>query len=67
MGETHYDPKNVESPCKNICALDATRRFCIGCFRTREEIARWRDAGEDEKRRIKAAAAARAKAAGQIA
>jgi len=59
VAETRYDPANVESPCISVCALDPTRRFCIGCYRTIAEIARWRDASDDEKRRIKEAAKAR--------
>ena len=31
---------NAASPCMNICKLDKSG-FCIGCFRTKEEIARW--------------------------
>jgi len=36
------------SPCVKICKLDASGRYCIGCYRTREEIANWNryDAGE---------------------
>ncbi|HLF58744.1 MAG TPA: DUF1289 domain-containing protein [Alphaproteobacteria bacterium] len=64
MAETRYDPANVESPCVKVCALDPTRQLCVGCFRTAAEIGRWRDASDEEKRRIKAAAQARAKAAG---
>ena len=29
-----------ESPCVNVCVLDASRT-CIGCRRTLDEIARW--------------------------
>jgi len=63
MAETRFDPANVESPCIKVCALDPTGRFCVGCFRTADEIARWRDASDDERRRIKAAAQARARQA----
>ncbi|HRO13943.1 MAG TPA: DUF1289 domain-containing protein [Paracoccus sp. (in: a-proteobacteria)] len=31
----------VESPCRNICSLDADQRFCTACLRTLDEIARW--------------------------
>ena len=64
MADPKFDPHNIESPCVNVCALDVTRTFCVGCYRTRDEIARWRDASEDEKRRIKAAATKRALQAG---
>lgn len=31
----------IESPCVNICTLDARTRLCLGCGRTIDEIARW--------------------------
>jgi hypothetical protein len=31
----------IESPCVNICTLDARTRACLGCGRTIDEIARW--------------------------
>ena len=37
-----------ESPCVNICALDA-RGYCIGCYRTIEEIAGWRSMSSAEQ------------------
>ncbi|HZI33321.1 MAG TPA: DUF1289 domain-containing protein [Candidatus Binatia bacterium] len=31
---------NVPSPCNGICQLDK-EDICLGCFRFRDEIARW--------------------------
>lgn len=31
----------IESPCINICTLDARTRLCLGCGRTIDEIAGW--------------------------
>ena len=31
----------IESPCKLICQLELTSGLCLGCGRSREEIARW--------------------------
>jgi predicted Fe-S protein YdhL (DUF1289 family) len=31
----------IESPCVNICTLDASSGLCRGCGRTIDEIARW--------------------------
>jgi len=31
----------VETPCLNICTLDARSGRCLGCARTIDEIARW--------------------------
>jgi len=58
----------IPSPTvKIVCRRAASckpGRFGVGCFRTAGEIARWRDASDDERRRIKAAARARARQAG---
>ncbi len=66
MAETEYRPENVESPCISVCALDPGRTFCIGCYRTIDEIKRWREASEAEKQRIKAAARVRYRAANPL-
>ncbi len=31
----------IESPCINICDIDAASGLCVGCARTLDEIARW--------------------------
>ena len=37
------------SPCIAICTMDATQRYCIGCYRSAEEIAGWsRYSGEQK-------------------
>ena len=33
--------REVGSPCSSICVMDAGRGYCIGCFRTLDEIADW--------------------------
>jgi len=43
-----------ESPCVNLCVLDAVTGFCIGCGRTGGEIARWLAASPAERRAINA-------------
>jgi len=42
----------MSSPCRNICVLDPESGFCIGCGRTREEIARWSRLPMTKKRDI---------------
>lgn len=32
----------MDTPCRNLCALDAARETCTGCGRTIEEIVYWR-------------------------
>jgi len=31
----------IESPCVNICRMDARTGWCLGCGRTLDEIERW--------------------------
>ena len=33
--------KTVESPCTNVCKYDTKEEFCIGCYRTKEELQDW--------------------------
>jgi predicted Fe-S protein YdhL (DUF1289 family) len=42
----------VESPCINVCTLDADS-ICIGCGRSIDEIARWSRMSSDERRRVR--------------
>jgi predicted Fe-S protein YdhL (DUF1289 family) len=44
---------NIQSPCRHVCQLDAGD-MCAGCFRTRDEIARWLSMTDDERARIMA-------------
>ncbi|WP_347567186.1 DUF1289 domain-containing protein [Sphingobium sp. BYY-5] len=32
----------MDSPCRNLCALDRDRKMCTGCGRSIEEIVHWR-------------------------
>ena len=41
----------VMSPCVSICALD-DNDVCIGCHRTGEEIMRWMQLSNDERREV---------------
>lgn len=45
----------VASPCIKICDLDESEKYCIGCGRSLDEIARWPLASEAERRSIRAA------------
>jgi len=49
----------VASPCINICQLSADGLVCVGCGRTREEIADWLQASAAQRREIVQMAAAR--------
>lgn len=51
----------VPSPCTRQCCLDA-QDVCLGCGRHLQEIIRWHEAGDEERRGILAAAQARQRA-----
>lgn len=40
----------LTSPCISVCRINAATDLCEGCFRTRDEIAAWGNAGDDGKR-----------------
>jgi predicted Fe-S protein YdhL (DUF1289 family) len=56
----------IESPCISICALDEND-ICVGCYRSAEEITRWSQADNVERRSIIASAGTRARAANPFA
>ena len=33
--------EKIPSPCISICQMDPVKEVCIGCYRTRKEIAQW--------------------------
>jgi predicted Fe-S protein YdhL (DUF1289 family) len=39
----------VSTPCINVCVLDPLSALCVGCGRTREEIAAWPTMSEPER------------------
>ncbi len=42
----------VMTPCVGICSLDPDTDLCMGCWRTRDEVASWAMAGDDLRRQI---------------
>ncbi|MDP9090045.1 MAG: DUF1289 domain-containing protein [Pseudomonadota bacterium] len=57
MSETEAPPL---SPCVNNCTLDASG-YCRGCYRTIEEIGRWRGMSHSEQRALLRSLAERAR------
>ena len=49
---TPTHPAAIPSPCVSLCKLDVERQFCMGCFRTIEEIMAWSKADEAYKRQV---------------
>ena len=50
----------MKSPCKKVCVIDAENRYCRGCQRTLDEIARWGEMSDAEREAVLAALPARA-------
>jgi uncharacterized protein len=45
-------PAEVPSPCINLCEMAPDTGLCRGCLRTLDEIVRWGNASDDEKRAV---------------
>jgi predicted Fe-S protein YdhL (DUF1289 family) len=45
---------DIETPCVKVCVLDPESGYCIGCGRTRHEIAGWLDMTDQLRRDIMA-------------
>lgn len=39
----------IETPCVKVCIVDEETTFCIGCGRTRREIAEWTGLTKNER------------------
>lgn len=44
----------IESPCVLVCSIDIATGWCLGCGRTRDEIARWTTIDADARRVVMA-------------
>jgi predicted Fe-S protein YdhL (DUF1289 family) len=42
----------IETPCVKVCVVDPITGFCIGCGRTRSEIASWLAFSPKERRLV---------------
>ena len=42
----------VESPCNGTCVLSPQDNTCLGCFRTKSEIAGWGSASNEERTKV---------------
>lgn len=58
---------DLASPCVGVCTADPVTGFCLGCARTSDEIARWRDGTNAEREAVWAALPARFDALGVVA
>lgn len=44
--------RTTGTPCVRICKLDEDSGICAGCYRNLEEIERWSEYTDDQKRQI---------------
>jgi len=49
--EADQAARGVASPCSSVCRMDAEGLYCVGCFRTLQEIAGW-SGFDDEHRQV---------------
>jgi predicted Fe-S protein YdhL (DUF1289 family) len=49
--ERSESPGGVQSPCVRNCCLDEDD-VCLGCGRSLQEILRWNEAGDEERRTV---------------
>ncbi len=50
--ETMGGGDDVPSPCISVCRMSTATDMCMGCFRTRNEIAGWSSASAEGKRAV---------------
>lgn len=56
--------RDIGSPCISVCVMDAGLGYCIGCFRTLDEIADWINLDSAARLAVWDAIAERRKSAG---
>jgi len=49
---TDTNTSGPPSPCVDVCRLDRSYAYCIGCLRTMDEIRRWSCMTDAEKRMV---------------
>ena len=48
----HQATAKLPSPCISVCQMDPFDGICIGCYRTRVEIASWRSMDEADQQQL---------------
>jgi uncharacterized protein len=49
----------IQSPCIGVCSMDDSTGFCLGCYRTMDEIQQWWDLDNTQKQAVVDSASAR--------
>lgn len=52
MSDDVWSRDEIESPCVKVCVLHPEADICIGCYRTRYEIAGWSRLSRDDRRAL---------------
>ena len=52
MSDEVWRREEIESPCVKICVLHPEADICIGCYRTRYEIAGWSRMTHEARRTV---------------
>jgi predicted Fe-S protein YdhL (DUF1289 family) len=65
MEKTVFDHK-IESPCIGVCSYSECGGYCLGCYRTPEEISGWTLYTVDERKKVVASVEHRKKYYGGI-
>lgn len=52
MSDEVWTRDEIESPCIKICVLHPEADICLGCYRTRHEIAGWSRFTREERRAL---------------
>jgi predicted Fe-S protein YdhL (DUF1289 family) len=42
----------IQSPCVDICRIDAATGLCVGCLRTRDEIRAWKGMTDPQRQTL---------------
>lgn len=50
---------HISSPCIDVCDVDSTGHYCVGCGRSMDEITSWLMKSENDRLAIMAKLAAR--------
>ena len=51
--------RDSESPCTYFCKFNVTQTLCLGCFRDKEDLAKWVHLTDKEKEEVMSIAAKR--------
>lgn len=46
------DAAQIMSPCISVCKMSTQTGLCLGCHRTLDEIARWSEMSDNQRRLI---------------